>query len=441
MRGARAFLIGFLSLAGLTVAAMPVVNLVVDPLGRYEFFNIPGVNALRTQAGTHMRVSKPGIVCRDRPEAVVIGTSRVGLGIDPGHPGWGAGGRVFNLGMPGMGLRETALTLQHAYFASGRLRTALVGLDFLMFNANREALARFTEKIEFDPGRFVLSHKSSCLQSFLYDIDWWLGSAGLAHSILTVARQMPESDRANPAKVALWLTMYRRDGLMSHAEVFEARVRSGGYRALFGTGAQESYYASVVWLPPPDKSFCFTRGGVNTINTFRDMVRFARQAGIDLRLFIDPLHARLLLALHEAGLGPQFGAWKRQLVQVLADEARESGRPSFSLWDFADINAVTAETVPPEGDLKSEVKWFWEPSHYKKALGDLMLDRILNAKYAASAVPSDFGVLLTPETIETALAADAGRRADYARRTPDDAEMVSRVVRAATKDNRPLPCR
>jgi hypothetical protein len=75
--------------------------------------------------------------------------SRVALGIDPVH--------VYNFGIPGMGLEESALTLRHAVFASRRLRLALIGLDFMMFNANREVLAPQTEKIAFDPQRLVLS--------------------------------------------------------------------------------------------------------------------------------------------------------------------------------------------------------------------------------------------------------------------------------------------
>jgi hypothetical protein len=126
----KAFLVGFFLALGLGVAVIIATNLVVDPFGRYNLVNIPGLNTMRTQAGTDPHLSKPAIVCRDRPEAVVIGTSRVALGIDPAHPGWGlVAGHVYNFGIPGMGLEESALTLRHAVFASRRLRLALIGLD------------------------------------------------------------------------------------------------------------------------------------------------------------------------------------------------------------------------------------------------------------------------------------------------------------------------
>jgi hypothetical protein len=152
----KAFLVAFLVALALGIAVTVVTNLIIDPFARYDLLSIPGLNALRTQAGTDPHLSKPAIVCRDRPEAVVIGTSRVALAIDPVHPGWGPVARhVYNFGIPGMGLEEAALTLRHAFFASRRLRVAVIGLDFMMFNANREVLAPQTEKIAFDPQRLV----------------------------------------------------------------------------------------------------------------------------------------------------------------------------------------------------------------------------------------------------------------------------------------------
>jgi hypothetical protein len=143
-------------------------NLIADPFGLCDLITVTGLNTLRTQAGSRPHLSKLAMACREKPEAVVIGTSRIRIGIDPRHPGWGtAAGRAYNLGIPGMGLQEAALTLQHAVYASGRLRLAVVGLDFLMFNANHEALAPETGKVTFDRQRYVVSASGSCAGSFI----------------------------------------------------------------------------------------------------------------------------------------------------------------------------------------------------------------------------------------------------------------------------------
>ena len=60
-----------------------------------------------------------------------------------------------------------------------------------------------------------------------------------------------------------------------------------------------------------------------------------------------------------------------RLVQILAEDEKESGKPAFPLWDFSSFNAVATEPVPRPGDLMTPVKWVWEPSHYKKNTGDL----------------------------------------------------------------------
>jgi hypothetical protein len=310
-----------------------------------------------------------------------------------------------------------------------------------MFNANREQFAPKTENVVFDPHRLVRSETDSCFGAFLQDVDSWLGVRGLVHSALTILEQPHHVTRKDPNKTAIWLSLHRRDGLMDNAQVFEDLARIGGYRSLFGAGAQERYYASVVWLPPPDRNYCFTRDELNTFEVFKDMIRFARQAGIDLRLFIDPVHARMLLAMQYVGLWPLYEEWKRRIVQILAEESRESGKPAFSLWDFSGFNTVTTETVPPAGDLKTLVKWFWEPAHYKKETGDLILDRVLRYEARARLIPDDFGILLTRENLDNVLMTDSVKGKAYVQREPADATLVRSVVNDATADITPLPCR
>ena len=47
------------------------------------------------------------------------------------------------------------------------------------------------------------------------------------------------------------------------------------------------------------------------------------------------------------------------------------------LLDFSGYNEFTTEPVPKEGDLRTEMHWFWESGHYKSALGDETIDAVL----------------------------------------------------------------
>jgi hypothetical protein len=87
-------------------------------------------------------------------------------------------------------------------------------------------------------------------------------------------------------------------------------------------------------------------------------------------LFINPYHVDYLLALERAGRWSQFDAWKRELAR-LADEL------GVELWDFSELNSLSAEQEPAPGDKKTILKWFWEPAHYRMEYGDLMLSSML----------------------------------------------------------------
>ena len=46
----------------------------------------------------------------------------------------------------------------------------------------------------------------------------------------------------------------------------------------------------------------------------------------------------------------------------------------------------TEESVPAAGVRSGPLRWFWEPSHYRSELGDLMLDTMLAGTCDADAL-------------------------------------------------------
>ena len=59
------------------------------------------------------------------------------------------------------------------------------------------------------------------------------------------------------------------------------------------------------------------------------------------------------------------------------EEAARANRQPFPLWHFGDVNQITTEPIPSETD-KTPMKYFWDPVHYRRAAGDLLLDRIFS---------------------------------------------------------------
>jgi hypothetical protein len=417
------FVVGFVGLVLAVAASVATVNMVVDPFWRHDLVNIPGFNAQRTQVAAEARLAKLGIACRLQPSQVVLGTSRVEVGIDPQHPGWGSNsGPVYNLALAGSGIRELDLTLRHVVHASGALKRVLIGLDFLMFNAHREAVVIGTEVLGYDENRLLLTQDDTCWRAFLYDVDSLLGFKGFYHALKTPKAQRTEPKGPDQNAIQWWISNYDRHGRRNHFDIFRK------YASTYGD-AQERYYVRKVWRPPPEQRFCFvSEGQPNTLDVFRGMVRFARASGVDVRFFINPIHARMAIALWEAGLWPQFEDWKQGLVDVLAAEARESGRAQLPLWDFSGFNSITTETETPGEGGPTVLPWYWEPSHYTVETGDLVLDRMLDYRDPRRRLPGDFGISLTEANIEAWTTTTREQLRAYERTQPAEVALVLDAV-------------
>jgi hypothetical protein len=111
-----------------------LVALVVAVDSYYVFGSpdLPRINAVRPRYESHVPVAKPYQVRRIRPDAVILGSSRAEVGLDPRHPGW-TGKSVFNFGLPSATSYEVMLAFLHAQ-AAGSLKQAVIGLDFFGYN-------------------------------------------------------------------------------------------------------------------------------------------------------------------------------------------------------------------------------------------------------------------------------------------------------------------
>ena len=167
--------------------------------------------------------------------------------------------------------------------------------------------------------------------------------------------------------------------------------------------------------------------GRSRLEDFQQIVKLCRERGCELIVIIPPVHALQLETIRQAGLWKDFEKWKRDLVTGLAEDAiRHPDSPAISLWDFTAYTGYNAEPVPADAD-RSAMQWYWESSHFKKELGDLMLARALGGE-------GSFGVRLTRENIEQHLETLRNGRATYLQACPDDAAMVREIGADVTSD-------
>ena len=115
------------------LASAATFNALVDPYLLFGMRRIDGFNARKPTTPNHSAMVKAYQIERVAPHAVIIGASRVDIGLDPDHPAWqSAALPVYNYGVPGAGLQDALRQLRYAAEA-GQLRVAVVGLDFENF--------------------------------------------------------------------------------------------------------------------------------------------------------------------------------------------------------------------------------------------------------------------------------------------------------------------
>lgn len=402
--------------AALLVAAVVAANAVVDPFGMTRAVVRAGFNARKPAIHQRVRLAKAYDLRHLAPRTIILGTSRSHVGLRPSHPGFAAA-PVYNLSFDGATTRELHAYLVHAQSVRPLAR-AVLALDTWHLS-NLPSVVRPS----FDAG--VLLHGGGVL-----DRARLLASDLRVLASLDTLRASRETLGAQDWAEPEWLApdgqrrgelFFRRPGEMFHdaspRAYFEANDREeiGWRRPAPGAPAPRAPES------PPDP-------GETSLAYVRRIVDLCRAAGIDLRILVTPAHARQLEIAAAAGEWDGIEAAKRALVASLADDAaRHSGRPPIPLWDFSGYSSVTAEPLPPPGS-RAEMRFYWDSSHFKEAVGDWVLDRVFGTSAAAEPPPPDFGVRLTPDTIEGALAGIRSARDAYRRRNEAEVRALDELV-------------
>ncbi len=423
----KKFVLCYVLVPIILICLVIIFNILVDPYGMFRLLSIQGINREKPAVTANLRLSKAHAAHYFKPTAAIFGTSRAEKSIDPEHPVFKAlGYRAYNMAMAGSGLYEIYRTLQHTYYASDKkLKLAIIGLDFLMFNANREDIVFGTEILNYDEKRLMLSPNQSYLTTtFFHDVDAILFKTATRSSFTTILQQDSQKERElrrlHP-EVIKSKDLYLYNGMRQPENVIVFPHRAA-------TISNEKYYIEKVWTAGPEQRYCTTLLGEkkSTFDTLRKIVDFSRKNNIEVRFFISPTHARAILAIKEAGLWDAFDEFKRGVVDVLAKDAeRYPNLTPIPLWDFMNFSMITTEPFPQS---PAYMRWYWEMSHYKIATGNLILDRIMDYHAATRemAPPADFGVLLTKNNIETELQKTLSDAENYEKKFPNDAEEIKK---------------
>ena len=366
--------------AALLCAALAGFNAYIDPYGHFDPPKISGVNELPLGFNHRPLLAKSLAVSELRPATIILGNSRAEAAYDPQHPAITLL-PAYNLAIGGAGL-----SMLHRYFlealAAGGLRQVILALDLTMFDPAANAADASLDAVlltdatgkptrdarEWRRLAFILLSGTASSDS------WWS----------TTHQRKP-------------VAIYTRSGLREEAYDIAQVAREGGPRRA-SLRVEASFLAGTL---RDVESASFHASYATTLATLQEIVDLSARRGIQLKLIINPIHARQTYALDAAGLWPLYENWKRDLVSA----TQHSPEP-VSLWDYSGVSTCTAENLPPDTNAASAMRWYRESSHFRRMLGNRVLDRVYG-RPDDGACPG-LGQRLEPATLTAALAEQRG---------------------------------
>lgn len=409
MRYAK-FVAASLGLTVLFTAAIPLLNLIADPLDVFRVVKVEGFNRIKSNYISYSRLAKPSQVERGNYPKLAIGSSRVLMGMPMTGTVWNDDPtQAFNMGLNGANLRVSRELFEHA-IATTEVKEVVLTVDFFMFNAWNATAA-------YDQPLAKLNETSK--QRFIRERDTLMGllfSPGVSKaSVATLRRQREKYDKqladggTNPAHE---IRQALRDGYEARFQQFEDRVVRSG------------------WSMCTDNRYDFKTNKVDAFDFYRDVLRLAKEHDITLKLFISPEHVRMMEMMAYADFWDEFEQMKRELVAIKEQEVGDN--PNIELWDFSGYNARTAETIPAPGEV---MQWYFDSSHFTPAFGKVILDDMFSGKPA-------YGVKLGTDNIEQVIERVRDEQVQFRSENPELGQVLAKRTAAllAEKAKNGLNC-
>ncbi len=384
--GVVALVLGVLTAAGLAL------TVIIDPYGVDGLVAVKGVNAKKPESYTQVWAAKEARFRRAHPKTLLLGNSRTDVGLDPQSTAWPAEARpVYNFAIPGIGPDKVRETYAYAV-ETGAPKQLYIGLDFMDFLSN-------------DPASAVVSGMPKVPTSLSWTTlsQVYLSQTALIDSVMTMLKQGDPYARTMTPEG--WNTLADYKGI----------IRTEGHYSVALQRNEENIKA---YLHRPRQILMPGGGETDSVRALRSMIEDAAARGIRMTFFTYPYHADLMETIGETGFWPLMEDWKRLMTRILAEYRQRYPGLIGPLWDFTQYNDYTTEPIPPAGNHHSKMKWYWEPGHFKVALGDILIHRMVSGQ------PTGFGTVLTPETVDHVLADEDAARARYRKARPGSVRRI-----------------
>lgn len=366
------------------LALVGLFNRIVDPFWYYRDIEIKGFNAVKTKFVLYERHVKPALLMRDKPEAIILGSSFSEIGFDPTNPFFTDHDRLKAMNFALSGAQWDMVQCEFEFAVShAPIKRALVG---------------------FTPGNLPLA---DCAKDFasigqISTVQLLFSDIALQASMNTIRDQKDRT--ASHTREGRYINAHRdaaadnrfREFLLQRVKEYQ-RLNEN-VQCLKSTDTSNTQPNLLLGKP-------LDLGGL------RRMIRTAQERGIELVFYAYPSHAYMLELVKQCG--DQDAAWQamKQISSLVTTEAAKGGQ--VRAYQFHGYNGTTAEAV---GNISA--KYWHDPMHFSVEMGNLMLSDMFGGN------SPDFGRPLAAASIDTDYQKFLRGRAEYLQLHPEfHAEM------------------
>ena len=352
---ARRFLCVALLLALVAIGGTLFVTAAVDPTG-YVHLRHPGWPRLCAEGlRGNSRASKMLAAWALDSNVLLLGNSRVGRGLRPSHPLLNREGeRPYNLFFAGASMWEVGRVFD-AVSARGSVRRVILGLDPGMFDQATTSADWRQEIADALGGRA----RGDTLRA------WYFATLYPETAREALATLVDRDACAHPR--------HSMDGMRDFGDVMRATLgdKWPGHFAYIRGLLVERYERDA-------KRNALADGPSYEPNlrALAGLLRTAAERNVEVLLFTVPFHQGQHDIIRASGYGPQFEAWKRDLVALVRALPAAAQPP---LWDFAYEHPLFARPFPDALDRYEQLPDFFEYSHFTTRIGDRVIERMLGA--------------------------------------------------------------
>ncbi|MFT6896502.1 MAG: hypothetical protein ACJA13_000904 [Paraglaciecola sp.] len=328
-------------------------NWLIDPYGNYWSPLVDGLNAKKTQAASYVRNVTPYRADQIQPEVLLVGNSRVQLGLAAESKVL-SGSTVYNIALPGAGL---ATSLQHSMYQmqhNPNLKDIVIALDFRYF------LADYSHRSSWNDATLLPSITLSEISDY--------------ERLKIVIRSLISLD----SLFSSFLTIFSQDSTVNIITSLGSNTGGWYLDAIRNEGKVDFYSFQMKKLTGKFerknlsyKSNEFQNNiNIDRLNLFITLAN-KNHANVKIHLYINPYHYSYWHQIYKTGHWSDYLQWKVDLIKLSLKF------DNINIYDFSIPSIYTLEYLNFEKN-KRPMQWYWEPAHYRQALGDVILDAIFN---------------------------------------------------------------